>query len=273
MEFKVGDIVRIKDWDVMKKQFGLIDDSINCKCGFVSGMKSLCGKKAFITGIDDYEITLDFIDYAPDEDWSFSTDMIEHVDEDYIKLFIGAKGSIGDPTGDELFKCPTGEPGEPIKIIFDKNGGIEMKNEVLELWYERVKDFIETEYAKQLREYVSDNEVVKEYNKITKEALEKLALLYDDCKETGFIMKIAGDYRYIDTHYVINDEAIETLFDEINYDNKIEKLAKLESMYKEIKALLSLSTDLAYQQDILIQYGIIDKKTKKMVDIDEDSIN
>ena len=39
-----------------------------------------------------------------------------------------------------------------------------------------------------------------------------------------------------------------------------------DELKKEIDAQLSLSSELDYQREVLITYGILDKKTKKMVD-------
>lgn len=50
MKFKVGDRVRIRQWDDMAKEFGT-DSFGNIKCCncFFKGMKNLCGKKATIS--------------------------------------------------------------------------------------------------------------------------------------------------------------------------------------------------------------------------------
>ena len=47
MEFKVGDRVRIKTWEQMKKEFGEnFDGEINCRPCFTEYMKHLCGRTA-----------------------------------------------------------------------------------------------------------------------------------------------------------------------------------------------------------------------------------
>lgn len=43
-----------------------------------------------------------------------------------------------------------------------------------------------------------------------------------------------------------------------------EELGEIEKVKEEVEAQLSLSNDLEYQQEVLIRYGIIDKKTKKI---------
>lgn len=48
-KFKVGELVRIRQWDDMEKEFGLtMLGSIRCRCCFADGMKPLCGKYAEI---------------------------------------------------------------------------------------------------------------------------------------------------------------------------------------------------------------------------------
>lgn len=82
-KFKVGELVRIKQWDDMVKEFGTKDTgSVNCKCYFTVAMKPLCGKYAEIKDlrVDDI-VFLRFFNCENEEKcWSYSTDMIEKVD-------------------------------------------------------------------------------------------------------------------------------------------------------------------------------------------------
>lgn len=74
IEFKVGDLVQVKDWDEMIKEFGIYSwGSIKCKFEFVRSMKKFCGKKLRITAINDDKFYLENDDY-----WDFSTDMFKH---------------------------------------------------------------------------------------------------------------------------------------------------------------------------------------------------
>ena len=81
--FKVGELVRIRQWDDMVKEFGTRDTgSVNCKCYFTESMKPLCGKYAEIKDlrVDDI-VFLHFFNCEKEETcWSYSTDMIEKVD-------------------------------------------------------------------------------------------------------------------------------------------------------------------------------------------------
>lgn len=82
-KFKVGELVRIRQWDDMEKEFGLtMLGSIKCRCCFADGMKPLCGKYAEIK-----DLLLDGIVYLRFfncndmvDSWNYSIDMIEKVD-------------------------------------------------------------------------------------------------------------------------------------------------------------------------------------------------
>ena len=81
-KFKVGELVRIRQWDDMVKEFGTKSTgSVNCKCSFTVTMKPLCGKYAEIKNIliDDI-VHLRFFNCEEETCWSYSTDMIEKVE-------------------------------------------------------------------------------------------------------------------------------------------------------------------------------------------------
>ena len=82
-KFKVGELVRIRQWDDMEKEFGLtMLGSIRCRCCFADGMKPLCGKYAEIKDLlIDGIVHLRFFNCDDSvENWNYSTDMIEKVD-------------------------------------------------------------------------------------------------------------------------------------------------------------------------------------------------
>lgn len=81
-KFKVGELVRIRQWDDMVKEFGTrATGSVNCKCCFTDDMKPLCGKYAEIKDlrVDDI-VFLRFFNCEKEEPWSYSTDMLEKVE-------------------------------------------------------------------------------------------------------------------------------------------------------------------------------------------------
>ena len=82
-KFKVGELVRIRQWDDMVKEFGVdsVGDIYSC-VQFVTSMKPLCGKYAEIVSLDenDVEVKLKFFNCGGlDTSWNYSTDMIEKV--------------------------------------------------------------------------------------------------------------------------------------------------------------------------------------------------
>ena len=82
-KFKVGELVRIRQWDDMEKEFGTRSTgSVNCRCLFTKGMKHLCGKYAEIKDLRvDGIVFLRFFNCEKvDKCWSYSTDMIEKVE-------------------------------------------------------------------------------------------------------------------------------------------------------------------------------------------------
>ena len=88
MKFKVGDRVRIRQWDDMEKEFGTdAYGSINCHCSFTRSMRKLCGKKATILHIGNFfsqNVSLtDFENCKGIEtNWYYSMDMLEPVEDD-----------------------------------------------------------------------------------------------------------------------------------------------------------------------------------------------
>lgn len=78
-KFKVGDRVRIRLWESMKKEFGTYPHgSIKVTAGFPPKMNNLCGHTATISDIDGKRVSLkDWDDDSLSTFWSFSTDMLE----------------------------------------------------------------------------------------------------------------------------------------------------------------------------------------------------
>ena len=82
-KFKIGELVRIRQWDDMVKEFGTRSTgSVNCKCQFTTEMKPLCGKYAEIKDLRvDGIVSLHFFNCdGLSTCWNYSTDMIKKVD-------------------------------------------------------------------------------------------------------------------------------------------------------------------------------------------------
>ena len=79
--FAVGDVVRIREWEDMKSEFGLkFDTEINCTRVFVTGMRESCGELCTVLAKDGKYVDLAFKDPIINLEmrgYNFSTDMIE----------------------------------------------------------------------------------------------------------------------------------------------------------------------------------------------------
>lgn len=103
-DFKVGDIVVIRDWDDMKSEFGCTSNGhIPCANSFVRDMKYLCGTRCRISKIENAlkRVWLKSLSGESIERWAFSTDMIRH--DDTIKTGKIVITSDGRVTKAQLF--------------------------------------------------------------------------------------------------------------------------------------------------------------------------
>lgn len=84
-DFKIGDRVRIRQWDDMEREFGKDEDgciNLSSGFGFVDSMHHLCGRTATILEYSNSEVYLDFDDKSGDIEWAYTTDMLEHINQD-----------------------------------------------------------------------------------------------------------------------------------------------------------------------------------------------
>lgn len=259
--FKVGDRVRIKSWDRMAEEYTEEKSGHGIQLPFSRFdicMKPLCGLTATIKMIDD-DGRVQLEDWSDDDKhdiWTYSTYMLEKVP--YVIV------------DSKCFELPITLSSD-FKID-DKNWENEeenkMRNEVLELWYKRKKEDIYKKYKDLEDKYVEEHyEIVKQYNELIEtfeKNLEDFCTKYSDItvNEDFVICKNAdcNVYKYVIDKSVIRNDAA------ITYkDDKNKEYEELQLKYEDINALLSMSDDLEYQQSILIEYGIIDKKTKRMI--------
>ena len=81
--FKVGELVRIRQWDDMEKEFGTDGyGSVACNLYFTESMKPLCGKYAEIVSLDENNVVVELKFFNCDglnTSWGYSKDMIEKV--------------------------------------------------------------------------------------------------------------------------------------------------------------------------------------------------
>ena len=102
-EFRAGDVVRIRDWDDMKREYGVDSEGdIDCPNGvFITQMRKYCGEIFTITGVDDEEVLGHGLG-----NWWITTDMIE--------LYYKDREDFNDDTSDiesylAKFNCHSSE--------------------------------------------------------------------------------------------------------------------------------------------------------------------
>lgn len=82
-KFKVGDRVRIRDWDDMEREFGLnAFGVIQCENLFTPGMRCLCGREGSVTAIRPGAVETDIPDVGP---YTLSADMLERLQPPHKK--------------------------------------------------------------------------------------------------------------------------------------------------------------------------------------------
>lgn len=97
-KFEVGDLVRVKNWDEMEREFGR--DGLGIPCNenvrFVVNMEYLCGEvfeiqdvcKNDCAGVDEYAVGVEAFRKETrsleGEYWIITAEMIEHVDDDRL---------------------------------------------------------------------------------------------------------------------------------------------------------------------------------------------
>lgn len=62
MKFKVGDKVKVRQWDDMAREYGMNGMAIAARCSFMPNMRKYCGKVATVekfTHMSDYRLRFD----------------------------------------------------------------------------------------------------------------------------------------------------------------------------------------------------------------------
>lgn len=256
--FKVGDRVRIRDWDDMEREYGLtvlgsIDGPNDV---FSKGMKRVCGKLCVISSIEGQEVFLQDFDGKPiDSLYSFYTWMLESEENEPLKKTTVTIDKYGMTIsqGDVEWLKENKEKGEEKDM-----------NKVLELYCKKAEKTIEKDFNEMIEEERNENPFVKEYNDLVKEFEAKMDDLYKrEMDENGnhhvFANRCNPTFYQFDINPDFTNENIE------NYEKcKKAELQDLEEFKQEVSAKLSLSDDLDYTLKVLKEYGIINKKTGKL---------
>ena len=101
---KDGNIIKIRQWDDMESEYGLIGiDSINCECAFTDNMRNLCGSEIKINEkmVEDFKKYKYF--FADSKAYSISTDMIESI-KTTDDIVIDKVTFISDDKKEEIIK-------------------------------------------------------------------------------------------------------------------------------------------------------------------------
>lgn len=282
-KFKVGDKVKIKSWEQMFREYphNSSSDYINLPVSdFSREMKYLCGEPAIIKTIGDEYVSLEFYNKKLNTNWTYSIYMLEpnfelspesqkEWDEISEKSFKGKP--VVDPDevcGKNLFdgaKWKNDFYEKYILGIWEKEEEKEM-NKVLNLWFERKQEKIIKKYAEMEQDFINNHySVVKSYNELVEQFEKDLDDLYKfDKVNEQFVLEEISDKNTI--KYDIDFDKLSREFTDKHIKEKQGELKELAKIREEVEAQLSLSNELNYQQEVLIQYNIIDKKTKKIVE-------
>lgn len=257
--FKVGDRVRIRDWDDMERQYGLnMNGSIKGPIDvFSESMKEYCGKCFVISDIVDNRVLLrDFNGKELSVAYSFYNWMLEPAEENTLKrttVTIDKYGINMSSHDDMIWLKENEEKGEKKDM-----------NKLLELYCEKAEKTIENDYDEMIEKERNENPFVKEYYELINEFEVKMDDLYKrEMDENGdhhvFVNKCCPILYQVDINPDFTNENIECL-----KESKKAELQDLEEFKQEVSAKLSLSDDLDYTLKVLKEYGIINKKTGKL---------
>ena len=73
MKYKVGDKVKVREWDDMVEEFGTDeDDDIDCNLCFVKDMKEYCGKEMTISRV----LTINYVLEEDEGEFAWTDDML-----------------------------------------------------------------------------------------------------------------------------------------------------------------------------------------------------
>ena len=137
-------------------------------------------------------------------------------------------------------------------------------NKVLKLYEERKLKEIDDKYDKKVDDDYNAIEVVKQYNDLVNNFENKLEELFTslDNFDNGYLVTQCDSNCY---KYTLSEGMIKNKIMDKYAEEKIADKLELDNLVGEVDAQLSLSDDLTYQLEVLNRYGIIDKKTNKMM--------
>lgn len=119
MKFKVGDKVRVRSWESMKKEFGVIDKWNTINNGFTTGMRNYCGNIYEISAVHD-----DYYSLKNCSSYWFVDNMLEPVKsetngEHFRKELRELKGHVVAVVNGKPEKCNCGIPCSKCLFLGD----------------------------------------------------------------------------------------------------------------------------------------------------------
>lgn len=144
------------------------------------------------------------------------------------------------------------------ETFYIRKGENEMRNEVLELYAERESNKIIDRFNKMKDEEYNNLEAVKRYNELINTFKASLAELVDEYKNEEpkiFVQTVYENHFGYEINPYLERQIAEKFREDYEKDKK-----ELNDKIDEIKAVLSLSNDAEYQKNVLIEYGILNKK-------------
>lgn len=165
--------------------------------------------------------------------------------------------SFGIDTAKEDFNEGINIMGNSVKYNKEEEEYME-RNKVLDLYVERRRKAIKEVYENNYMEEYNNLPVVKEYNEIVGNFEAQLAELSTRELASVEYLGYKNDYGYVLNHKLLQD------IKDKHYAILKETMDALDNKANEVHALLSLSDDKDYQIEVLVNYGILDKKTKTL---------
>ena len=208
-----------------------------------------------------------YVDFPNNPNW--------RAKEDDLILFIEMKSNIEISEDGVSLSCTISDDSVIKTILDDYHGGLhnpilneereeKNMNKVLKLYEERKLKEINDKYDKKVEDDYNAIEVVKEYNELVMNFESKLEELFKSLEnfDNDYLVSQADSNCY---KYTLSEGMIKNKIMDKYAEEKIADKLELDNLIGEVDAQLSLSDDLTYQLEVLSRYGIIDKKTNKMM--------
>ena len=134
-------------------------------------------------------------------------------------------------------------------------------NEMVELYKKRMNGLLQEDYAEAMKNAKESDPLIKQVNDLIDSFKNDLKIITDNANTNLYV----SDNVFVNFDHYINNN-MQNIIDLFNERHK-----KLDMIIDEVYAALS-NQPAIMQNDILIRYGILDKKTKKLK-IDYDIFN